>query len=151
MDMGGMGMGGMDMGGGHKMSYTHMTFFWGRKSEILFKGWPGDRGGFYALALVVVFLLGLLVEWLSHCRLITTRGARWPRLAAGLLRAALHTLRVGLAYLLMLAVMSFNVGVLVVAIAGHAVGFLLFSGALFGKSEATPGCDDHADLPPMKC
>ncbi|MQL97206.1 hypothetical protein Taro_029890 [Colocasia esculenta] len=152
MDMGGMNMGGMNMsgagdGGGHQMGYTHMTFFWGKNSEILFRGWPGTRGGMYALALIVVFLLAFLVEWLSHCRL--TR-AGWPRAASGLLRTAMHAVRVGLAYLLMLAVMSFNVGVLIVAIAGHAVGFLLCSGVALGRS-GVPGCGDISDLPPMKC
>ncbi|XP_078445221.1 copper transporter 1-like [Wolffia australiana] len=146
MDMGGHSHGG-DMGappsmGGMRKSYTHMTFFWGKNSEILFQGWPGTRGGMYALALIFVFVMAVLVEWLSHCRLIKDK---WPRLAAGFLQTVLHTLRVGLAYLLMLAVMSFNVGVLLVAIGGHALGFLLFSGALLGKSEKT------GDLPPMKC
>ncbi|URD77078.1 Copper transporter [Musa troglodytarum] len=65
-----------------------MTFFWGKNSEILFAGWPGTRGGMYALAL-----------------------------------------RVGLAYLGMIAIMSFNGGVLIVAVAGHALGFLLFGSA----------------------
>ncbi|CAA6661710.1 unnamed protein product [Spirodela intermedia] len=145
MDMGAHSHGGdMSMGGSMKKSYTHMTFFWGKNSEILFQGWPGTRGGMYALALIFVFVMGILVEWLSHCRLIKER---WPRLPAGIFQTALHAVRVGIAYLLMLAVMSFNVGVLIVAIAGHALGFLLFSGALFGKK-----ADENVrDLPPMKC
>ncbi|MQM17155.1 hypothetical protein Taro_050125, partial [Colocasia esculenta] len=156
MDMGGMDMGhgggssGGSMGGGGgnhmSMSYTHMTFFWGKNSEILFKGWPGSRGGMYALALVVVFVLAFLVEWLSHCRL--TR-AGWPRAAAGVVQTAVHAVRVGLAYLLMLAVMSFNVGVLIVAIAGHAAGFLLFSGAVFGKPGPGESPDAVAGVPAM--
>ncbi|OAY67780.1 Copper transporter 6, partial [Ananas comosus] len=52
--------------GGMKMSYVHMTFFWGKNSEILFSGWPGARGGMYALALIVVFLLAVLVEWTAR-------------------------------------------------------------------------------------
>ncbi|MQL86373.1 hypothetical protein Taro_018903 [Colocasia esculenta] len=91
-------------------------------------------GGIHALALAVVFLLAFLVEWLSHYRL--TRDG-WPRAASGLLRTAMHAVRVQLAYLLMLAVMSSDPGVLIVAIAGHAVGFLLCSGAVFGRPGVT--------------
>ena len=67
MDMGG----GHDMGGmpGMRMRYTHMTFFWGRKSEILFVGWPGADGGMYALALVAVFALAFVLEFLGSRRL----------------------------------------------------------------------------------
>ncbi|CAM0883482.1 unnamed protein product [Alopecurus aequalis] len=141
MDMGGhgmdMGMGGAAMppgaaaaNGGRRMHYMHMTFYWGKNSEILFNGWPGSRGGMYALALVATFALAVLVEFLGSFRgldsYISTRGRR---AAAG---AAVHAVRVAGAYVLMLALMSFNVGVLLAAVAGHAAGFLLFKAGLCG-------------------
>nr|DAD28354.1 TPA_asm: hypothetical protein HUJ06_029822 [Nelumbo nucifera] len=96
--------------------YTHMTFFWGKNSEILFTQWPGTRTGI---------------------------------VAAGLLRTVLHTLHVGLAYLVMLALMSFNVGVLIVAIAGHAAGFFVFGSRIFKRGEKS---GEESDLgPPLKC
>ncbi|XP_073145942.1 copper transporter 6-like [Henckelia pumila] len=105
---------------------THMTFFWGKNAEILFDGWPGyDRLGMYILALAVVFLLALFVEWLSHCRILRESSGHGGA-AAGLVQTAVHALRIGLAYLVMLAVMSFNGGVFLVAVAGHALGFFLF-------------------------
>ncbi|MCL7025720.1 hypothetical protein MKW94_004082 [Papaver nudicaule] len=39
-----------------------------------------------------------------------------------------HGIRVGLLYLVMLAVMSFNVGVLIAAVSGHTLGFFFFGG-----------------------
>lgn len=133
--------------GHHSMMMMHMTFFWGSKAEILFSGWPGTRPGMYALALVFVFFLAVIVEWLSHCRLIKQTGST-SRVVAGLVQTFLHTIRIGLAYMVMLAIMSFNVGVFLVAVAGHAVGFLVFGSRLFKKEEAEKV---SSDLPPMSC
>ncbi|XP_022730900.1 copper transporter 1-like [Durio zibethinus] len=131
----------------HRMM-MHMTFFWGKNAEILFSGWPGTRTGMYVLALIVVFLLAFMVEWISHSQLIKPGSTR--HVAAGLVQTLLHALRVGLAYLVMLAIMSFNGGVFLAAVAGHALGFLLFGSRVFKKSSApVPG--KTSDLPPMSC
>ncbi|XP_022998909.1 copper transporter 1-like [Cucurbita maxima] len=115
----------------HRM--MHMTFFWGTNAEILFRNWPGDRSGMYALALILIFVLAFIVEWLSHSRLIKEDSSA---AAAGLIRTLMHTVRVGLAYLVMLAVMSFNVGVFLVAIGGHCLGFFFFGSRFFKNSGA---------------
>lgn len=128
----------------HKMM-MHMTFFWGKNALVLFKGWPGTSTGMYALALVFVFAMGILVEWLSHSRLIKTGTGN---VAAGIIQTFMHTIRVGLANLVMLALMSFNVGVFLAAVAGHSLGFLLFGSRVFHKSAPPPKTND---LPPMSC
>ncbi|XP_022157909.1 copper transporter 1-like [Momordica charantia] len=126
----------------HKMM-MHMSFFWGTHAEILFRRWPGARGGgAYALALVFVFTLAFLIEWLSHSRLIKEDSSA---AAAGLIRTLLHTVRIGLGYLVMLAVMSFNVGVFLVAVGGHCLGFFFFGSRFFKQSTAA------SDLPPLSC
>lgn len=119
------------------MSCSHMTFFWSSDTEILFDGWPGTRGGMYALALIFVFALAILLEYFSHSRYLSKAYSNRSRVAGGLLQTAVLSLRVGLAYLLMLAVMSFNGGVLLVAVLGHAVGFLLFGSRVFQKEVAS--------------
>ncbi|KAF9675411.1 hypothetical protein SADUNF_Sadunf09G0029600 [Salix dunnii] len=126
----------------------HMTFFWGRSAEILFSGWPGSsdkRPYMYFVALLFVFVLSILVEWLSHCRLIKPGS---NHVAAGLVQTLLHALRVGLAYLVMLAIMSFNGGVFLVAVAGHALGFLFFGSRVFKRTQ-NPA--KTSDLPPASC
>ncbi|KAJ9146729.1 hypothetical protein P3X46_028960 [Hevea brasiliensis] len=124
---------------------THMTFFWGKNAEILFDGWPSTRTDMYVLALISVFVFAFFVEWLSHCQLIKLG---CTDLAAGLIQTLLHAFRIGLAYLLMLAIMSFNGGVFLVAVAGHTVGFLFFGSRVFKKS---PPPAKASDLPPMCC
>ncbi|GFP89321.1 copper transporter 6 [Phtheirospermum japonicum] len=120
----------------------HMTFFWGKNAEILFSGWPGTRTGMYVLALVFVFALSVIVEWLSYCT--RTRQERYDNFWGGrLIGSVEHGIRIALGYLVMLAVMSFNVGVLIVAVVGHALGFFLFGkSAALDKDSSTPraGC-----------
>ncbi|XP_043725828.1 copper transporter 6-like [Telopea speciosissima] len=130
------------------MMMMHMTFFWGKNAQILFSGWPGSNTGMYVLALIVVFVLAVLVEWLSHCQLIKSTN----HVVVRLLQTLMHTVRMGLAYLVMLALMSFNVGVFLVAIAGHALGFLLFGSMVFRADQMPmPINQKPSDLPPMKC
>ncbi|CAI0540273.1 unnamed protein product [Linum tenue] len=137
----------------------HMTFYWGKDALILFSGWPGARTEMYVLALVFVFLLAFLVEWLSGCRLIRKDAGR---VGAGLIQTAMHGVRAGLAYMVMLAVMSFNGGVFLAAVAGHAVGFLVFGSRVFKKDDDGVGLDGgdyrhrragglRSDLPPISC
>ncbi|KAM3376155.1 copper transporter 1 [Capsicum galapagoense] len=138
------GGGGMTMMSDHHMM-MHMTFFWGKNTEILFSGWPGyDNLGMYILALVVVFFIAILVEFLSHSKYIKEDA---DNLTAGLLQTTLYGLRIGLAYVVMLAVMSFNAGVFLVAIVGHSFGFLVFGSRVFKKSSS----GQTSDLPPLSC
>lgn len=161
--MNGHGMGGMTMapppssnsssmmGMGHKKMMMHMTFYWGKNAEILFHGWPGTHTFMYIISLVLVFLTAFCIEALSRSRLVKEgRNA----VVSGLLLTVLHTLRMGLAYLVMLAVMSFNGGVFIAAVAGHALGFMVFATRIFRKGTEDsdpPAYRKTSDLPPMSC
>ncbi|KAF5193828.1 Copper transporter [Thalictrum thalictroides] len=131
----------------HKMM-MHMTFYWGKEALILFHGWPGSSTGMYVLALIFVFVLAMLIEWLSNSRIIKQGSS--SHVSAGLVQTVLHTVRVGLAYMVMLAVMSFNVGVLLVAVAGHSIGFLVFGSRVF-KPQVVGESEKPRDLPSMAC
>ncbi|BFG34039.1 copper transporter 6 [Prunus yedoensis var. nudiflora] len=130
----------------HHEMMMHMTFFWGTNAQVLFSKWPGSSTGMYYVCLLFVFALAVIVEWLSHCRLIKAGSSD---VVCGLAQTFLHAIRVGLAYMVMLAVMSFNVGVFLVAVAGHTVGFLLFGSRVFKKPD--PEDEKGSDLPPMSC
>ncbi|KAL4558190.1 hypothetical protein LXL04_036388 [Taraxacum kok-saghyz] len=107
-----------------KKMMMHMTFYWGKDALILFTGWPGpDNLGMYALALIFVFFLALIVEWLAYCNLVQMKS---DDVSSGLAQTLVYGLRVGFAFMVMLALMSFNVGVFLVAVLGHAVGFFFF-------------------------
>ncbi|KAK7312445.1 hypothetical protein VNO77_36311 [Canavalia gladiata] len=128
----------------HNMMMMHMTFFWGKDTNILFNNWPGGKSGMYVLALVFVFVMAFFVELLSQTRFIKPG---LNHVVAGLIQTLVHVLRVGLAYLVMLALMSFNGGVFLVAILGHALGFFISTMA-FKKSLPK---NEGSDLPPISC
>jgi copper transporter 1 len=130
-----------------KKMKTHLTFFWGNTTEIVFAGWPGQGFSSYMVALVSVFVVGFVVEWLSHTRFIKSTA---DNITAGLVQTTMYAVRIGLAYLLMLAVMSFNVGVLLAAVGGCTVGFFIFGSRVFVNSKTTP-FQDPSDLPPLNC
>ncbi|XP_010520243.1 PREDICTED: copper transporter 3 [Tarenaya hassleriana] len=112
----------------------HMTFFWGKDTEVLFDGWPGrDNLGMYWLCLAVIFLLAAASEWLSRCRLLRPGGSP---LGGGLAQTAVYTVRTGLSYLVMLAVMSFNGGVFLAAMAGFGLGFFVFGSRAFRSTDS---------------
>lgn len=135
----------------HKKIMMHMTFYWGNEAEILFSGWPGTRPGMYALALIFVFTLGVLAEWLTHSRLIKEGTTN---VATAIIKTIAHAIRVSLGYLLMLSLMSFNVGIFLAAVAGQALGFLLFGSMVFDNTEfppyEKPSESDHPPTP-MSC
>lgn len=142
--------GGMDMHmHHHPMMQMHMSFFWGQHGEILFPGWPGTNSGMYALVLIFIFFLAFTVEFLSH----TNFGRRVSgTVAVGLVQTVVHTIRAGLAYMVMLAVMSFNGGVFLAAVAGHALGFLVFGTWVFRKrSPEIVAGEKNSDMSPMIC
>ncbi|KAH6824804.1 hypothetical protein C2S53_010879 [Perilla frutescens var. hirtella] len=105
----------------HDMAMMQMSFFWGKDVVVLFSGWPGyGRLGMYILALAVVFLLAVAAEIFSVAPSMKPRGIH-PAAGAAI-HAAVYTVRMALAYFVMLSVMSFNVGVFLAAVAGHAAG-----------------------------
>lgn len=106
-----------------KKMMMHMTFYWGKDALILFTGWPGHNEDMYMLALLMVFFLALIGEFLGYCNrvMMKSNGA-----TSGLAQTFVYTIRVGLGFMVMLALMSFNVGVFLAAVLGHAVGFFCF-------------------------
>jgi len=126
----------------HRKMMMHMTFFWGKDTDILFQNWPGGKSDMYVLALFVVFFMSLFLQLLSHTRFIKPGS---NHITGALIKTLLFAFRVGLAYLVMLAIMSFNGGVFLVAVLGQTLGFLIFTVA-FDKSP-----HDGFDLPPISC
>nr|XP_043637658.1 copper transporter 1-like [Erigeron canadensis] len=107
-----------------KKMMMHMTFYWGKDALILFTGWPGvDNTGMYVLALFFVFFLAIIVEWLAHCNAVMMKS---NGVASTLAQTLVYTIRVGLGFMVMLALMSFNFGVFLTAVLGHALGFFFF-------------------------
>ncbi|CAI8612737.1 unnamed protein product [Vicia faba] len=104
------------------MMNMQMSFYWGRKATVLFSGWPNNNLGMYILALLFVFFLAMAAEVLSNQPPIK-RGTN--PLMGGLIQSCVHFFRIVFIYLLMLAVMSFNVGIFIAAVVGHTLGFFI--------------------------
>jgi len=124
-----------------------MTFSQSSDVVLLFDWWHPRSGGEYALSLCAIFAICLLQEWLVAQRAIRAAQAAghsspaestplWdeerrapPRHTAVMERAIVHLVYAGsvaLGFLLMLLVMSFNVGVFLTVVAGLSTGHALF-------------------------
>ncbi|KAI5682627.1 hypothetical protein M9H77_03855 [Catharanthus roseus] len=110
----------------------HMSFYWGKNAQVLFSGWPGNNSFMYGLAVTFVFFLAILVEFFSNINIVKQKPDS-NRAAAVFFQMGIHSIRAGFAYLVMLSVMSFNGGVFIAAVVGHAVGYVLFGSPIFKK------------------
>ncbi|XP_031485609.1 copper transporter 6-like [Nymphaea colorata] len=110
----------------------HFALFWGTDSAnvILFGGWPGASVGKYVFLLIVIFLGGIITEWLAFLKV------KWveekPYLS-GFLSSLVYGIRMFFANMMMLSLMSFNIGVVILAVLGHGVGYWLFGTCAFRK------------------
>ncbi|GJV36159.1 copper transporter 6-like protein [Tanacetum coccineum] len=104
------------------MNMMHMTFFWGKDVVMLFDNWPNGNLGMYILGLFFVFVIAVLVEFLSGFTAIKT-GTR--PIVGVLAQSSVYGVRMALAYFVMLSVMSYNVGVFIFVVVGHVFGFFL--------------------------
>ncbi|KAI3760651.1 hypothetical protein L1987_51049 [Smallanthus sonchifolius] len=100
----------------------HMTFFWGKDVVMLFNDWPNGKLGMYILALAFVFVVAVAIEVLSDFHAIKKRASP---LVSALAQALVYGVRMALAYLVMLSVMSYNIGVFISVVVGHAFGCFL--------------------------
>ncbi|XVE76465.1 hypothetical protein DITRI_Ditri12bG0175300 [Diplodiscus trichospermus] len=120
---------------GMKSMDMHMSFYWGKHVTVLFSGWPDSSSGMYVLALFFVLLLGAAIEVLSMLPAVKL-GTR-PVVGA-LTQAAVYTIRMCFAYMVMLSVMSYNLGIFIAAIAGHAIGFFIIKFRALAKESEQP-------------
>ncbi|KAK7256817.1 hypothetical protein RIF29_30333 [Crotalaria pallida] len=128
---------------GQRRIPIHTTFYWGHKMDILFHCWPGDSIAMYALALILVFVMAVLVEWLTYFNIVKLKSGDKNDVVGSLLKTGIYGLRTAFSYLVMLSVMSFNGGVFVVAIGGHVIGFLVFGIILKKKSGSDSSKLEH--------
>ncbi|XWS67153.1 hypothetical protein CRYUN_Cryun05aG0262800 [Craigia yunnanensis] len=105
-----------------KSMYMHMSFYWGKDVTVLFSGWPESNSGMYVLALLFVLLLGAAIEVLSMLQAV--KPVTRPILGA-FTQASVYAVRMSFAYMVMLSVMSYNLGIFIAAVAGHAIGFFV--------------------------
>ncbi|KAF4349788.1 hypothetical protein CsatB_011444 [Cannabis sativa] len=100
----------------------HSSLYWGKDAVILFSDWPKQNLGMYMLAFFLIFLIALATEVLSVSPTVKTGTSP---IKAGAIQASVYAIRIGFAYLVMLSVMSFNIGIFIAAVAGHSLGFFL--------------------------
>ncbi|XP_010666855.2 copper transporter 5 [Beta vulgaris subsp. vulgaris] len=123
----------------------HMTFYWGTKVILLFDFWKTESWLSYSLALLFCILFSAFYQYMEDRRLsILAMGIvppsqpsinsplLPPRLGTRLTKSArfatavLFGVNSAIGYVLMLAVMSYNGGVLCAVVLGLGVGYFLF-------------------------
>ncbi|KAL0338872.1 UNVERIFIED_CONTAM: Copper transporter 5.1 [Sesamum angustifolium] len=135
----------------------HTTLHWSNQVTLLFDSWNTKSWPSYALALLICFLVALFYQRLEALRLrlrlrlksaaspanpsppslstpliVRKLGRNW-KIRLGL--AALFGLNSGIGYLIMLAIMSYNGGVLLAVVLGMTVGYFVFRSEDFSDGD----------------
>ncbi|GLJ05405.1 hypothetical protein SUGI_0017670 [Cryptomeria japonica] len=120
---------------GMNMTGMQMTFYWGKSMELMFPGWSPHTLAKYLLSLVALFALVFFHQALQYVRnriVNLNHGSNNSKdlgtksLGTSIAETSVFAVNAGTGYLLTLAVMSYNVGVFLVVIAGLSVGFFCF-------------------------
>ncbi|XP_028785013.1 copper transporter 1-like [Neltuma alba] len=119
-----------------KMNMHMVSFYWGKDATALFSGWPNHSLGMYILAIFLTFLLALLCELFSKN---PTLEPGTSHLLGGLSHSVFYFFHIGFHYLVMLAVMSFNLGIFIAAMVGHTHGFLILKYRAIHCTNKDPG------------
>lgn len=135
---------------GHPMAFS--TNFAGL--TLLFQGWTSMNAWQYALTLIFIFLFAVFGESLAYAsrRLdhhvtvsisgnIKTAEPVPIAMRTRAERSALYGLRTAVHFMLMLASMTFDVGIFITMMAGFTIGFFIFSSHVVGTTEP---CHEHA-------
>ncbi|CAN0926457.1 Copper transporter 6 [Linum grandiflorum] len=101
----------------------HSSFFWGKDVIVLFSGWPNHSLPMYILACLFVFFMAAAAEFLSIAQSVKSE-AKSPVVGAAV-QACFYAVKMALSYMVMLAVMSFNLGVFISAVLGHSLGLFV--------------------------
>ena len=105
-----------------------MYFQWSTEVEILFRGWTTPTWYFYLLSCVGVMLLAIGLEGIRLFIHKTThsRRSQTHSLLRRLVDMLLYGLYILVGYMVMLVVMTYNVGLFVAVLMGYCIGNLLF-------------------------
>ncbi|KAH7421513.1 hypothetical protein KP509_13G061200 [Ceratopteris richardii] len=151
-----------------------MSFYWGERVILLFWEWKTTNGGNYFGSLLVLFVAAFFNNYLDRLtsssspllsRFYKPSGAvtsevksagkipeesgssqQRPSMAARLLLTSLFFVRVTVAYLLMLAIMSYNGGVFIAIVVGYSLGFYVFRTDIHGRKKDSLKAHADADI-----
>eukprot|EP00897_Mesotaenium_endlicherianum_P005506 jgi/Mesen1/4984/ME000248S04268 len=141
--------------------HMHMSFYWSEKATILFDQWTTQSMASYWAAMLLTFLFCILHEWLTTSRVRVAAPARTPLMkdemversdseqgpmpllsdgqapVSGIRRAGatlLYGLNAASSYIIMLIIMTFNMGLFFSVVLGLSTGFFLFGFSRVGSS-----------------
>ena len=117
--------------GGHEGHQGHKdSFYFGIDYDTMIFSFLKNRDNItvYIFTLVFVFLMSLFLEFLGHLlrekMKYKTTGMKLVYYFVKIFSFAFH---LGLSYIIMLALMSYNVGIFLSVVFGHVFGFCVFS------------------------
>lgn len=121
---------------GHSMQ---MTFVNSYQVELLFSGWKTSNAGTYGVACLMMIVCGVGAIYLKVLRLqldrcMTTQRKFAHPIVDGLARGSAAFLSYSWDYLLMLCVMSYNIGICLSVVAGLSLGVGIFGRRLTRKT-----------------